>query len=261
MMQQKQEGPPYQIDQHGHAGMKAETAPAGMLSSQLRLQIDLNAKSYQQVLQKMSEEQWGIGLVNSGVKNMIVKEFFVKLIQGGATTPTRHLTIETINRYIFVLNVVQESPRGHISEVRLRNKIKLELEKDKGYEMDKKTLRRIVENLRVSGLVKTKQFKVTIYQDRVASTPRHGSAMRPTESAQRGAEASPVSRPTRARRQAARTQKYFEESSSNVYDSESADLPKQKNWQVTKKTSIELDGDFQFLNKEIDSSFDDVSVT
>jgi len=66
-----------------------------------------------------------------------------------------------------VLNVVQESSGGHISEVRLRNKIKLELEKDKGYEMDKKTLRRIVENLRVAGLVKTKQFKVTIYQDRV----------------------------------------------------------------------------------------------
>ena len=98
---------------------------------------------------------------------MIVKEFFVRLIQGGAPsqmrTPTRHLTIETINRYIFTLNVVQESERGHISEVELRKRIKMELEKDKGFEMDKKTLRRIVDNLKREGLVKTKQFKVTIY--------------------------------------------------------------------------------------------------
>lgn len=35
--------------------------------------------------------------------------------------------------------------------------------------MDKKTLRRIVENLKREGLVKTKQFKVTIYQDKVNS--------------------------------------------------------------------------------------------
>jgi len=78
-------------------------------------------------------------------------------------TPTRHLTIETINRYIFALNVVLESPRGHISEVELRKRIKMELERDKGFEMDKKTLRRIVENLKQAGLVKTKQFRVTIY--------------------------------------------------------------------------------------------------
>ena len=91
---------------------------------------------------------------------MLVKEYFVRLIQGGVSprskTPTRHLTIETINRYIFVLNVVQESPRGHISEVDLRKRIKTELERDKKYEMDKKTLRRIVENLKREGLVKTK---------------------------------------------------------------------------------------------------------
>ena len=75
----------------------------------------------------------------------------------------RHLTIETINRYIFALNVVQESDRGHISEVELRKRIKTDLEKDMGFEMDKKTLRRIVENLKREDLVKTKQFKVTIY--------------------------------------------------------------------------------------------------
>ena len=36
--------------------------------------------------------------------------------------------------------------------------------------MDKKTLRRIVENLKREGLVKTRQFKVTIYQDKVVNS-------------------------------------------------------------------------------------------
>ena len=140
--------------------------------SQFCLQIDLNEKSYQQIVEKMALQNMMLG--SSSQKSMLVKEFFVRLIQGGAPsqmrTPTRHLTIETINRYIFTLNEVQQPRRrGHISEVELRKCIKLELEKDKRYEMDKKTLRRIVENLKREGLVKTKQFKVTIYQDKVNS--------------------------------------------------------------------------------------------
>lgn len=38
----------------------------------------------------------------------------------------------------------------------MRKKIKSVLEADKGFEMDKKTLRRIVENLKQASLVKTK---------------------------------------------------------------------------------------------------------
>ena len=90
-------------------------------------------------------------------KNMIVKDFFVRMIQGGTLTqtrtPTRHLTILSINRYILILNAVQESPRGHISEVELR-KLIIRVERDKSLllkakkqEMDKKTLRRMVEKL------------------------------------------------------------------------------------------------------------------
>ena len=72
--------------------------------------------------------------------------------------------METINRYIFTLNVVRNSPRGHISEVELRKRIKNELERSKSFEMDKKTLKRIVEYLRREGLVMTRNFRVTIYQ-------------------------------------------------------------------------------------------------
>ena len=72
------------------------------------------------------------------------------------------MTVETINRYIFTLNAVHEVEMGHISEVDLRNKIKLELERTKKYEMDKKTLRKIIENLRQEDFIVTKKFKVAI---------------------------------------------------------------------------------------------------
>jgi galactokinase/mevalonate kinase-like predicted kinase len=55
------------------------------------------------------------------------------------------LTIETINRYIFCLNEVNF--QGNISLVDLRNNIKNVLERSKGFEIDKKTLKRIIERL------------------------------------------------------------------------------------------------------------------
>ena len=40
--------------------------------------------------------------------------------------------------------------------------IRTDLEANKGYQIDKKTVRRIVEHLEKEGLVKTKEIKVTI---------------------------------------------------------------------------------------------------
>lgn len=49
-----------------------------------------------------------------------------------------------------------------MSELTVRQRIKTELEKQKSFEMDKKTLRRIIENLKRDGLLLAKDFKVTI---------------------------------------------------------------------------------------------------
>jgi hypothetical protein len=49
-----------------------------------------------------------------------------------------------------------------VSELTVRQRIKTELEKQKSFEMDKKTLRRIIENLKRDGLLLAKDFKVTI---------------------------------------------------------------------------------------------------
>lgn len=91
-----------------------------------------------------------------------MKQYFINLIRDSTQQSSRHLTVETINRYIYTLNAVHK--HGHISEVELRKLIKSDLERSKSFEMDKKTLKRIVENLRKEGLVQTKNFKVTIYQ-------------------------------------------------------------------------------------------------
>ena len=54
--------------------------------------------------------------------------------------------------------------QGHISLVDLRNDIKNILEKGKGFEIDKKTLKRIIERLQRDKLIKTVNFKVTVQQ-------------------------------------------------------------------------------------------------
>jgi len=54
--------------------------------------------------------------------------------------------------------------QGHISLVDLRNDIKSILEKGKGFEIDKKTLKRIIDRLLRDKLIKTVNFKVTVQQ-------------------------------------------------------------------------------------------------
>ena len=93
----------------------------------------------------------------------IVKRFFGTLMRSKGTD--RHWTRETINRYIFILNTVLGSEGGHISEVDLRKRIKNELERDKNHEIDKRTLRKLVETLEGEHLLKTRQFRITISQD------------------------------------------------------------------------------------------------
>lgn len=92
-----------------------------------------------------------------------VIEYFTALItEGKQASARRQLTIETINRYIFCLNQVMA--QGHISLVDLRNDIKNILEKGKGFEIDKKTLKRIIDRLLRDHLIKTLNFKVTVQQ-------------------------------------------------------------------------------------------------
>lgn len=96
-------------------------------------------------------------------RDSLLIKYFTRLIQEGKASATkRSLTIEVINRYIFCLNKVYN--QGMISLVELRNDIKNELEKNKGFEIDKKTLKKIIDNLKIDNLVKIVNFLVTITQ-------------------------------------------------------------------------------------------------
>lgn len=114
----------------------------------------------------MNDKSYGIifGLTKSSggkTKEDIVLSYFTNLItEGKSATARRQLTIETINRYIFCLNQVIQC--GHISLVDLRNDVKNVLEKGKGFEIDKKTLKRIIEKLLKDKLIKTVDFMVTV---------------------------------------------------------------------------------------------------
>jgi hypothetical protein len=58
--------------------------------------------------------------------------------------------------------LVNTAEHGHVSELVVRSQIKSDLEKKKNFEMDKKTLRRIIENLKRDNLIKTKDFQIQI---------------------------------------------------------------------------------------------------
>eukprot|EP00347_Sterkiella_histriomuscorum_P000823 403374378 len=122
--------------------------------------LELNKKSFDMIFKIQANKNV---LKPGQTNNEIIMEYFQEIIQEGKTSLSRRqLTVETINRYIFCLNKVIH--QGHISLVDLRNDIKHQLERHKGFEIDKKTLKRIVEKLKKDNLVKTVDFLVNIQQ-------------------------------------------------------------------------------------------------
>lgn len=70
------------------------------------------------------------------------------------------MTSLNFNRHIFILNKVNLI--GPKSLVELRNEIKDQLESNSSCEIDKKSLRKVIENLAKKELIKTVDFNVTI---------------------------------------------------------------------------------------------------
>ena len=75
-------------------------------------------------------------------------------------TNRRSFTTQHFDRYVFCLNVIMAEK--YIPIVDLNRKIKDVLEKGIGYEIDKKTVRRIVDHLSFEKLVKIQQIKTQI---------------------------------------------------------------------------------------------------
>ena len=152
------------VKQQQPSEVKAEPPENGEILN--RQMIDLNEKSFRLVREKMMMVKAESAECQD--KHDLVRRYFIDLIrQQGATDnqtkspASRHLTIETINRYIFCLNLVNEAPNGHIPELEVRSAIKTKLEVQKDFKMDKKTLRKIIENLKQHNFLQTKDFKVS----------------------------------------------------------------------------------------------------
>ena len=70
------------------------------------------------------------------------------------------LTTQILDRYIFCLNTVQE--KRFIPIIDLKKEIKRDLEANRNFLIDKKTVKRIIMILKAEGLVATKDIRVTI---------------------------------------------------------------------------------------------------
>ena len=68
----------------------------------------MNQNSFEQILDKVKAQQViEAEELNEMEKSEVVKRFFITLIQSAMkSSSTRHLTVETINRYIFTLNAL-----------------------------------------------------------------------------------------------------------------------------------------------------------
>ena len=77
------------------------------------------------------------------------------------------LTTQILDRYIFCLNTVQE--KKFIPIIDLKKEIKRDLEANRNFLIDKKTVKRIIMILKAEGLVATKDIRVTISYANVGS--------------------------------------------------------------------------------------------
>lgn len=69
------------------------------------------------------------------------------------------LTTQILDRYIFCLNKVQE--KKFIPIIDLKKEIRTDLEANRNFIIDKKTVKRIVSILKAEDLVRTKDIRVT----------------------------------------------------------------------------------------------------
>ena len=98
--------------------------------------IDLNDDCFQIILKTPIVNQICSRLVSSPQENKskIIQAFFKSIDK----SKRRHLTLETLNRFLFVLNEVWKNEV--ISLLELKMGIQNDLEGHCGYEIDKKTL-------------------------------------------------------------------------------------------------------------------------
>ena len=82
------------------------------------------------------------------------------------------LTTQILDRYIFCLNTVQS--KKFIPVIDLIKEIRTDLEANRNFIIDKKTVKRIISILKAEDLVKTKDVRVTISYGHIDSDSNNG---------------------------------------------------------------------------------------
>jgi len=111
-------------------------------------QIDLNEEWYKLL-------QWNT-FSPEDTKEVVVREYFKVLLK--TSTKKRSITIDTINRYIYTLNLVYTYEV--VSMIDLKHHIKTDLERDCSWDIDKKTMKRMTNLLKQKGLISIYEFEV-----------------------------------------------------------------------------------------------------
>lgn len=142
-------------------------------SSAVKLVQDLNEKSMEQIKTNIVQKKYQdlvriftdphTGKVD---EQRLLIDYFRHIITLHTAGPSatlkgrRTLTTQHLDRYIFCINQVVE--KGFIPLLDLIKDIRTQLEGNRGYSIDKKTVRRIVEHLEAEQLLCTKDVKVTV---------------------------------------------------------------------------------------------------
>jgi len=137
----------------------------------LNLLHELNENSYENIVNlldtkipKFKKKYGKEKLKNSDFRKLVIKTALVGIIEesehGQKQKKRREIAPETLNRYIFVLNKIEENQI--ISMLEIINCITNELEKSHGITIARKTVKKIGQNLTKSGLINTAEFTVNL---------------------------------------------------------------------------------------------------
>ena len=116
----------------------------------------LNKEDYDFILSKMKEV--GKKIIKESEDPNSMRKNFINYISN--IEKNRNVSLSSYNRYIFILNILYE--KKILSFVEIKHHISNELEKNKGFEIDRKTIRRLLTTLEKIGLIKIVRYELTM---------------------------------------------------------------------------------------------------
>ena len=124
-----------------------------MIYAQSARQLELNDEwlnLIRYITEREQRKQWTDGPAQ------MVKDYFIKILK--SKNKKRSITIDTINRYIYSLNLIYKYEV--LSMIELKYFIKNDLERGWGWDIDNKTVRRMTGLLKEHGIIRAYEFEI-----------------------------------------------------------------------------------------------------